>query len=164
MHSKNIYHFHLFPGSGGGKKGFQRAQPRIPGLQGNFVYVGGMDIDTVAVRDCDKLGGYPTTVRDLASREQYIAINGHEPPAGWMEVTPDDVRAAAHGHRPNVIFLSAPCKGFSGLLAKQHAQSQKYMAMNGLTICAVCMALVAWSEDIPHITKGRAGGAGGDST
>ncbi len=150
MISRDIYHFHLFPGSGGGKKGFQRAQPRIPGLQGNFVYIGGMDIDAVAVQDCDKLGGYPTTVRDLASREQYIAINGQEPPPGWAEVTPDDVRAAAHGYRPNVVFLSAPCKGFSGLLAKSHAASVKYQAMNGLTFRAVWLCLEAWKDDLPE--------------
>jgi len=148
--SRDIYHFHLFPGSGGGKKGFQRAQPRIPGLQGNFVYIGGMDIDAVAVQDCDKLGGYPTTVRDLASREQYIAINGHEPPEGWAEVTPADVRAAAHGLRPHVVFLSAPCKGFSGLLAKSHAASLKYQAMNGLTLRAVWLCLEAWKDDLPE--------------
>ena len=148
--TRNIYHFHLFPGSGGGKKGFQRAQPRIPGLQGNFVYVGGMDIDAVAVRDCDKLGGYPTTVRDLASREQYIAINRQEPPPGWAEVTADDVRAAAHGHAPNVVFLSAPCKGYSGLLAKSHAASIKYQAMNGLAQRAVWLCLEAWKDDLPE--------------
>ncbi|MDS1141757.1 DNA cytosine methyltransferase [Pusillimonas sp. SM2304] len=148
--TRNIYHFGLFPGSGGGKKGFKRAQPRIPGMEGKFVYVGGMDIDAVAVRDCDKLGGYPTTVRDLSSREQFIAINGHEPPAGWMEVTPDDVRAAAHGHRPNVVFLSAPCKGFSGLLAKSHSASIKYQAMNGLTLRAVWLCLEAWKDDLPE--------------
>lgn len=150
MQRATIKHFHLFPGSGGGKKGFQRARPGIPGLQGEFVYVGGMDIDEVAVRDCDKLGGYSTTVRDLASREQYIAINGHEPPEGWHEVTPADVHAAAHGHRPNVVFLSAPCKGFSGLLAKQHAVSEKYRAMNGLTLRAVWLTLEAWKDDPPE--------------
>jgi len=150
MITTEIKHFHLFPGSGGGKKGFQRAQPRIPGLQGEFIYIGGMDIDAVAVRDCDRLGGYPTTVRDLASREQYVAINGHEPPPGWAEVTPDDVRAAAHGHRPNVVFLSAPCKGFSGLLAKSHAASIKYQAMNGLTFRAVWLCLEAWKDDLPE--------------
>lgn len=150
IETRNIYHFHLFPGSGGGKKGFQRAQPRIPGLQGHFVYVGGMDIDAVAVRDCDKLGGYATTVRDLASREQYVAINGKEPPPGWAEVTPDDVRVAAHGHRPNVVFLSAPCKGFSGLLAKSHSASVKYQAMNGLTQRAVWLCLEAWKDDLPE--------------
>lgn len=150
MQRATIKHFHLFPGSGGGKKGFHRARPGIPGLQGEFVYVGGMDIDAVAVRDCDRLGGYPTTVRDLASREQYIAINGHEPPEGWHEVTPADVHAAAHGHRPNVVFLSAPCKGFSGLLAKQHAVSEKYKAMNGLTLRSVWLTLEAWKDDPPE--------------
>lgn len=150
MQQATIKHFHLFPGSGGGKKGFQRARPGIPGLQGEFLYVGGMDIDEVAVRDCDKLGGYPTTVRDLASREQYVAINGREPPPGWQEVTPADVRAAAHGHRPNVVFLSAPCKGFSGLLAKQHAMSEKYQAMNGLTLRSVWLTLEAWKDDPPE--------------
>ena len=147
---KHITHFHLFPGSGGGKKGFQRARPGIPGLQGEFVYVGGMDIDAIAVRDCDRLGGYPTTVRDLASREQYVAINGREPPPEWLEVTPPDVRAAAHGHLPNVVFLSAPCKGFSGLLAKQHAASAKYKAMNGLTLRSVWLTLEAWKDDPPE--------------
>ncbi|NYT26205.1 DNA cytosine methyltransferase [Alcaligenaceae bacterium] len=150
MIQKKLTHFHLFPGSGGGKKGFQRARPAIPGMQGEFVYVGGMDIDAVAVRDCDKLGGYPTTVRDLASREQYVAINGREPPPGWQEVTPADVRDAAHGHRPNIVFLSAPCKGFSGLLAKSHAASEKYRAMNGLTLRAVWLTLEAWKDDPPE--------------
>lgn len=150
MTTTDIKHFHLFPGSGGGKKGFSRAKPQIPGLKGRFVYVGGIDIDAVATRDCDRLGGYPTTVRDLASREQHIAINGQEPPPGWQEVTPDDIRQAAHGHRPNVIFLSPPCKGFSGLLARQHAVSEKYRAMNGLTQRAVWLCLEAWKDDLPE--------------
>jgi hypothetical protein len=33
-------------------------------------------------------------VMDLFDRDQYLAFHGKEPPAGWREASPADVRAA----------------------------------------------------------------------
>lgn len=76
------------------------------------------------------MAGVPGTAMDLFTREQYLAFHGRPPPDGWMEATTDDIRRAAHGERPNIIFLSAPCKGFSGLLSETRSRSDKYQALN----------------------------------
>lgn len=80
-----INHFHLFCGSGSGAAGFNDARPEIPGLQGRMVCLGGMDVDPVGAEDFKMLTGVPCTVRDLFSRQQYVAWHGNEPPASWVE-------------------------------------------------------------------------------
>ena len=44
MKAREIRRFHLFCGLGGGAKGFNKAQPRIPGLQGHMRCIGGVDV------------------------------------------------------------------------------------------------------------------------
>jgi len=160
-----IHHFHLFCGSGSGAAGFNDARPEIPGLQGRMVCLGGMDVDPVGAEDFHMLSGVPCTVRDLFSRQQYVSWNGHEPPAGWVEAGPDDIRAAAQHQHPDIVFLSAPCKGFSGLLPAAHAKTRRYQALNELTLRGVWLMLEAWADDpvpvilfenVPRIaTRGR---------
>ncbi len=143
----DIHHFHLFSGAGVGAAGMQDAKPEIPGLRGRMVCLGGIDVDAAGAADFLRFTGVRCTVRDLFSRQQYTAFHGHEPPAGWVEAMPADIRAAAGGRRPHILFLSAPCKGFSGLLSHSRSLTAKYQALNELTLRGVWLALEAWKDD-----------------
>lgn len=83
---REIRHFHLFCGLGGGAKGFNQAQPRVGNMVGKFRCIGGVDVDPAAIRDFHRLTGHPGTVLDLFDRSQYQAFHGQEPPAGWQEM------------------------------------------------------------------------------
>ncbi len=146
-----IRHFHLFAGLGGGAKGFNRAQPRVGNLQARFRCIGGIDVDAAGMRDFAKLSGVPGTVRDLFDREQYRDFHDCEPPAGWREATPADIHTAAGHERPHIVFLSAPCKGFSGLLSAARSLTKKYQALNRLTLRGVWLMLEAWADDPPEL-------------
>ncbi len=145
-----IRHFHLFCGLGGGAAGFNQGQARVGAMEARFRCLGGIDSDPAAIRDFERLTGAPGTVLDLFSREQYQAFHGHEPPADWRETTPEDIRRAAGGERPHIVFTSAPCKGFSGLLPQKSARTAKYQALNGLTMRGVWLTLEAWADDPPE--------------
>lgn len=101
---KEIRHFHLFCGLGGGAKGFNQGQARVGNLKAKFRCVGGIDVDAAAIRDFERLTGARGTVLDLFDRSQYIDFHGMEPPPGWREATPADIRAAAGGESFGVLF------------------------------------------------------------
>ncbi|NGT16945.1 DNA cytosine methyltransferase [Achromobacter insolitus] len=143
----DINHFHLFSGAGVGAAGMQDARPEIPGLRGRMICLGGIDVDAAGAADFHQFTGVHCTVRDLFSRQQYIAFHGREPLYGWVEAMPADIQAAAGGRRPNIMFLSAPCKGFSGLLSHSRSLTAKYQALNELTLRGVWLALEAWKDD-----------------
>jgi site-specific DNA-cytosine methylase len=143
--------YHGFGGLGGGAKGFNRGQARVANMRARFRCIGGFDVDPAACRDFLKLAGVPLTCIDLFDRAQYTAFHGHEPPAGWREATPDDIRRSAWYERPHIVFLSAPCKGFSGLLSETRSQSGKYQALNQLAIRALWLMLEAWADDPPEL-------------
>lgn len=149
--SVEIRHFHLFCGLGGGARGFNRASPRVGNLQAKFRCLGGIDVDPASIRDFGRLAGVPGTVLDLFDREQYRTFHGAEPPADWREATAEDIQRAAGGERPNIVFLSAPCKGFSGLLSEGKSKTDKYQALNRLTLRGVWLMLEAWSDDPPEL-------------
>lgn len=166
MRRAEIRHFHLFAGLGGGAKGFNRGKARVGNLEAEFRCIGGVDVDPAAMRDFARLAGVPGTVLDMFDREQYCAFHGSEPPAGWREATPQDIQRAAGGQRPHIVFLSAPCKGFSGLLSQAKSLTAKYQALNRLTLRGVWLMLEAWADDPPELvlfenvprlaTRGRA--------
>ncbi|MFN3303142.1 MAG: DNA cytosine methyltransferase [Roseateles sp.] len=166
MSRAEIRHFHLFCGLGGGAKGFNMGEARVGQLQAEFRCLGGIDVDPAAMRDFQRLAGVPGTVMDLFDREQYRAFHGTEPPASWREATPQDIQRAAGGERPHIVFLSAPCKGFSGLLSETKSKTDKYQALNRLTLRGVWLMLEAWADDPPELvlfenvprlaTRGRA--------
>jgi len=145
-----IRHFHLFCGLGGGAAGFNRGHARVGRQEARFRCIGGVDSDPAAIRDFERLAGVPGTVLDLFSREQYTAFHGHEPPPGWREATPADIRKAAGGERPHIVFTSPPCKGFSGLLPQKSARTARYQALNGLTLRGIWLTLEAWADDPPE--------------
>lgn len=161
---RDINHGHMFCGLGGGAKGFNAGEARVGSMVGRFVCRGGIDVDPAACRDFERLAGAPAACMDLFSREQYAAFHGRQPPPGWAEVTPAGIRAFFRDHL-HILFLSAPCKGFSGLLAEAKSKSAKYAALNGLTLRGVWLALEAFADDpvelivfenVPRIaTRGR---------
>lgn len=144
-----LTHFHVFAGLGGAARGFQRGHARVGALEASWRCLGGVDSDPAACADFERAVGAPATCRDLFDREQYRAFHGQEPPDGWREAGPQDLRAAAGGEAPDVVFTSPPCKGFSGLLSSKKATAGKYQALNRLTLRSVMLALEAWADDPP---------------
>lgn len=142
-----IIHGHLFCGAGGGAKGFNQGQAKVGDLEAEFECAGGIDIDQRAIKDFEKLSGSRGTVLDMFDRAQYIDFHGKEPPAGWREATTADIHRAMNGKRPNILFLSAPCKGFSGLLNDKTSKTKKYQALNRLTLRGIWLALEAYKDD-----------------
>lgn len=142
-----IRHFHLFCGLGGGAKGFNNGKARVGNLTARFRCIGGIDVDKPALADFEQLAGVPGTHLDLFSRDQYRDFHGTEPPAYWREATTSDIHAAAGNERPHIVFLSAPCKGFSGLLSETKSHTAKYQALNALTLRGVWLALESWKND-----------------
>lgn len=142
----------MFGAIGGGALGFKNSSVKVAGMEGTWECLGSMDIDARANRVFARRVGVPALDIDFADRSQYIAINGKQPPEGWREATPDDVRRASQGRRPDCVFLSAPCKGFSGLLPESKSLNPKYVAMNGLAERALWLLLEAWRDDpVPMI-------------
>lgn len=164
-----IRHFHLFCGLGGGAKGFNRGMARVGNMRASFRCLGGVDLDPAACRDFTSRVGVQATCLDLFDAEQYKAFHGVKPPRSWRAATPDDIRRAAGYERPHIVFLSAPCKGFSGLLSETRSRHEKYQALNRLTLRGIWLMLEAWAhtedgppeliifENVPRIaTRGRA--------
>lgn len=144
---RDIRHGHMFCGIGVGAKGFNLAAPRVGSVQARFVCVGGIDVDPGAIRNFSMMTGTNGTVMDLFDRQQYMAFHGREPANDFHEATPADIRRAYGPVRPDVIFLSAPCKGFSGLLSATQSKTDKYQALNGLTLRGVWLLLEAYKDD-----------------
>lgn len=148
---REIRHFHLFAGLGGGAKGFNRGEARVGNLRARFRCVGGIDVDAAAMRDFNTLAGVPGTVLDLFDRDQYHAFHGHRPPKDWREATRADIHEAAGNEAPHIVFLSPPCKGFSGLLAEGKSKTEKYQALNCLTLRGLWLMLEAFADDPPAL-------------
>lgn len=142
---------HLFSGLGGAALGMQNAETEYRGVKANFLTLGGIDCDPDACADFEMFTGAPAFNMDLFSREDYIAFHGHKPPSAWREVTPEDLRELTGGISPDVIFTSPPCKGFSGLLPSKSAQSEKYQALNRLTVRGIRLVIEAFKDDLPGI-------------
>jgi len=163
---RTIKHAHLFCGLGGGARGFNRATARVGSLEANFRCLGGIDVDAATIRDFSRMAGVPGTCMDLFDREQYLAFHGSGSPADWREATATDIHAAFSHENPDIVFLSAPCKGFSGLLSESKSKTAKYQALNRLTLRGVWLMLEAYAhsapiplilfENVPRIaTRGR---------
>jgi site-specific DNA-cytosine methylase len=142
-----IRHAGMFSGLGAGAKGFNDARPDIGTAHGHYRCLGGIDVDPAAIADFSRIAGVPGTVMDLFDRDQYRAFWGCEPPQGWREATVVDMHRAFGGERPHVMFLSAPCKGFSGLMAESKSRTDKYQALNRLTLRGIFLMCEAYKDD-----------------
>lgn len=148
---REIRTFCLFGAIGAGAKGFQRGSARVGNLVAKPRCIGSVDVDAAANRDFKRLVGVEATTLDLFDIDQYQAFHGSMPPSGWREATPDDIRKAAGHEYPHIVFLSAPCKGFSGLLNETRSKTDKYQALNRLTLRGVWLMLEAFKDDLPEL-------------
>ena len=145
----------LFGGIGGFSAGLKRSLVEANGNVYRWNVLCSIDFDPVACKNHDLVTGEQTAVQmDLFDRQQYIDWFGHEPPPEWREVTPLDVWRAFGEQVPDYIFLSPPCKGFSGLLPgdKAKSKSTKYQALNRLTIRGLELCLKAclmYGDELP---------------
>lgn len=124
---------HLFCGLGGCALGFQNA---------GFETLLGVDNDAAAVADFKMITGAPALCADLST------------------MSPDELRDACGGRRPDMVFSSSPCKSFSPCLPKVMSVNEKYTDMSSLAIRGIWLALEAWStlpppmfilENVPRI-------------
>ncbi|MDP3909085.1 MAG: DNA cytosine methyltransferase [Gemmatimonadales bacterium] len=156
---------HFFCGAGGGGLGFRRAEAEFRGVRARFEGIGAIDCDPLACEDYRRLVGEPATVLDLFTRSDYVDHHSTwvqhdgrwvmtqrvEPPAGWREASAEDVLRITGGQRPDVVFGSPPCRGFSGLLGSKAATSPKYAALNRLVPRWVRLVMEAWPHDPPGL-------------
>jgi site-specific DNA-cytosine methylase len=141
----------LFSGIGGGALGFQESSQEFRGNIGRIETLCGIDVDPEICADFEAITGAPAACMDLFNREQYTAFHGQTPPVEWREVTPADIRRACRGIAPDVVFTSPPCKGFSGLLPTQSAKTDKYQALNKLTIRGLKLIAEAFKDELPKL-------------
>ena len=138
-------------GIGGGSLGFEEAVGEWKGLEGKFQTLAGIDSDPKACADYEYITGGKAVCMDLFERRDYIDFHGHEPPPEWKEATPEDILAACGGEYPDVIFMSPPCKGNSGLLPQASAATAKYQALNRLAIRCIFLCLEAFKDNLPSV-------------
>lgn len=147
LHTEEITHFHIACGIGSAAAGFNDATPMVGNVRARFVCIGGVDVHPGAIANFERMTGAKGTVLDLFSHDQYVRYHGHQPPPGWREATAEDFRRAAGYRRPDVVFISAPCKGNSGLISEKAAQTDKYQALNELCLRAIFLMLEAWADE-----------------
>jgi site-specific DNA-cytosine methylase len=142
---------HLFCGIGGGSKGFSQSKAEFMGNVGYINNILGIDSDSGACENYEIITGSKAACMDLFSRDQYFKFHGQEPPEDWEEVTPFDIWRETGGIAPDIVFTSPPCKGFSGLLPEKSAKTQKYQALNQLTVRGIKLCLDAFEDDLPPL-------------
>lgn len=138
----------LFPfcGLGGGALGFGGASTRLFGREARFRVLGGIDFDDASCRDFEYLTGSPALCSDIAA------------------LTAEQLRAFCP-ECPDVVFLSPPCKGASGLLSAKKAKTKKYREMNRLALRWLELMLATWEqrpklvllENVPRLKQRAAG-------
>lgn len=151
LKQKEFTAYHFFCCIGGSAKGWRRGTARVGNMMATWRNIGGCDVDAKAIQQFNRRAGCNGTVIDLFARDQYTAFHGHEPPPEWREATPDDIRISAGGQFPDAVFLSPPCKGFSGLLSETRSLTPKYQALNALTFRSVFLMMEAWKDDPPAL-------------
>lgn len=134
----------LFPfcGLGGGAYGFLNSRAELLGRKAQFVSLGGIDFDPDACKDFVYLTKSPALCVDIA------------------KLTVDRLREFVGTKAPDVVFLSAPCKGSSKLVSDAKADEPKYREMNRLAEVWIDLMLSAWDvppklvlfENVPNLT------------
>jgi site-specific DNA-cytosine methylase len=138
----------LFPfcGIGGGALGFKESSAKLFGKEAAFKIIGGIDFDAPSCRDFTYLTGAPALCADIA------------------KLTPPELLAFCE-RCPDVVFMSPPCKGASGLLSAAKAKTAKYRAMNRLALRWLELMLATWKErpklilfeNVPRLKQRAAG-------
>lgn len=137
---------HIFCGIGGKGLGAREAVAAFGDASATFETIGGIDVDPRACRDFEMLVGAPSLCADVHDLEPADLIRFFGPVA------------------PDVVMLSPPCKGFSGLLSAKRATEPKYQRMNALMERALFLIASTWPtppklvfvENVPRIaSRGR---------
>jgi len=125
--------FFPFGGIGSGARGFLDAQLKTMGVNAKFQSVGGIDSDLAACRDFEYLTGSPALCADISAMtpEQLVAFGGRK--------------------APDVVFMSPPCKGASGLLSQAKSETEKYREMNRLALKWITLMMRAWGDAPPRL-------------
>lgn len=122
-----------FGGLGAGALGFLQAETRLFETRAKFKLLGGIDVDAGACADFEYLTGVPEWCADV-----------------W-DITPAELRARFGARGPDVVFLSPPCKGSSGLLSEAQARKAKYRKLNKLALKWIQLMLEAWADSPPRL-------------
>lgn len=138
-------------GIGGQDLGLEQSSHEYKGIQGSFETIIGIDNDSIACKNFERITGNKAVCVDLFNREQFIMFHGKEPGADWTELTPKELRRHCSGRRPDVVIMSTPCKGYSPLLPEKTSQQPKYQALNQLPERVLDLTLEAWFDDLPAI-------------
>jgi site-specific DNA-cytosine methylase len=125
----------LFPfcGLGAGARGFLEAMAQLGRDRARFVNLGGIDLDAEACADFELLSDGPSLCADLST------------------LTPAELRAFAGERRPDCVFSSPPCKGYSRLLPTKSAEREHYQALNRLVLQGLFLICETWDEPPPAI-------------
>lgn len=121
----------LASGLGSGSLGFIQARADLGASSARFRSLGGVDIDPEACADFEYITKSPALCADMSA------------------LSPGQLRAEFGDRRPDVVFSSPPCKGFSGLLSNKAAASQKYQDLNRLVLQSLFLVCEAWSSPPP---------------
>ncbi|WP_331700215.1 DNA cytosine methyltransferase [Paenibacillus sp. IITD108] len=147
----------LFGGIGGATVGYMRSQVEYGGQLYRFKILCSIDYDPVACHNHDLVAGENTSIEmDLFRHWQYVAWHGKQPPSEWSEKTPWDIWVAFNYQVPFFLFTSPPCKGLTGLLPEEKSKSEKYQALNHLTVSGLELSLEAclqYGGDVPAIIQ-----------
>lgn len=138
---KEFTSFYPFCGLGLGARGFLNAQGQL-GLDGaRFKNLGGIDIEEESCADFEMLTGTPAMRADVAKVTPAELL-------AWLT----KVHGAEVAHRrPDAVFTSPPCKGYSRLLGSAKSQEDKYQALNMLVFHGLFLMCETWKEPPPLI-------------
>ena len=123
----------LFAGLGAGARGFLDAFVSLRNLAARVRSLGGVDVDPIACRNFQRLTGSVCHERDIG------------------KMTAADLRALFGDVAPDVVFMSAPCQGFSGLISDEKSQAKKYQELNRLAVHGVALVTEAWGREGPGL-------------
>jgi site-specific DNA-cytosine methylase len=135
----------LFCGLGAGALGFIEAFSSLGGHGAKFQSVGGIDNDPASCADFEYLTKSPATLADLS------------------KMTPEELRAHWGDVAPDAIFLSPPCKGFSGCSQRPPARPPSIRPSIAWFLQGLFLACETWEtppsllviENVPRIqTRG----------
>lgn len=122
-----------FGGLGAGALGFLQAQTRLFETEASFRLLGGIDLDPEACRDFEYLTGVPEWCTDI------------------HDVTAEQLRERFGREGPDIVFLSPPCTGSSGLLSGAKSKTSKYRKLNKLSLTWTKVMLEAWATKLPRL-------------
>lgn len=122
-----------FGGLGAGALGFLRASTHLMDHEASFRLIGGIDFDPAACADFEYLTGVPELCADVHT------------------MTAEQIVAAFGATAPDVVFMSPPCKGASGLLPSEKAKEPKYRKLNRLALVWTRLMLEAWAKRPPRL-------------